>query len=257
MIFESLHPLESRTQFKTRTLRTWAAILGAFVILLFLLLFTCSLLLPGTVGKIVAFLIAATVACVLYALYNSRPVRLRCCSCQKIILGNTPWVCGACGGKHYDATEFSFLNRCQHCGAEPKAYRCHHKNCGQPIFFTVDESELNLAHCLNTQGQPSEDEADARQARDRLREKRVKEHAVAMRELDVQLKKHQAELEGPKIRSHRETAIKAFDDEYDGTMAVEEHLARRRKEIEEEFKDDPTLLKRAKKALEEAARRQI
>ena len=62
-------------------------------------------------------------------------------------------------------------------------------------------------------------------------------------------------MEVPKIKSAKEQAVKAFDDAYDGIMAAEEHLAKRKKQVEEEFKDHPELLKRAKKAIADIGRR--
>lgn len=262
MIFESLAPLESRMQFKTRTLRLWAVLLGGFAVSFFFLRLVFFLLLPGALGAWAAFLITAAVACVFYFLLGDRPVRLRCDACKKLILSNTPWVCGVCHKPNLDVAVYSFLHQCEHCGVEPKAYRCHHikndgKPCGKPIFFTVDEAGQNMATCLNIKDAPTRAEADANLEREEMVEKRKKEHAVAMAELDVKLRGYMTQLEGPKIKSRRETVIKAFDDEYDGSMAVKEHLARRLREAEEEFKDDPALLKLAKKALEDAARRQI
>lgn len=261
MIFESLDPLESRMQFKTRSLRTWIALLGGFAVLFVVLRVFFLIMVPGVLGALLAFLGAATSACIFYFIMEGRPVRVECPSCGKLILSNTPWVCGSCNAKNLNVDLYSFVNKCEHCGIAPKAYLCHHttdgKPCNTPIFLTVDESEQNMARCLNTRGAAAEDEADTRLERERLREKRVKEHAVTMAELDVTLKGLKAQIEGPKVKPKRENAIRAFDDEYDGTMAIEEHLAKRLREIEGQFKDNPALLKRAKKALEEAARRHI
>lgn len=245
--------------FKTRTLRTWAVLISAFAILLLVLLLVFAVAVPGVLGALLSFGIAAAVTGILFTMYDGRPIRLRCPKCRKMILSNTPWVCGSCGKKNVNVELHPFLSTCEHCGIAPKAYLCHHKKDGEPcnkvIFLTVDESEHNMARCLNTKVGPDEEEAGAE--REQLRVKRSKEHEVVMAELDLKLAGFKAQIEGPKIKSHRERIIAAFDDKYDGSMAVKEHLAKRMEEIKVQFKNHPAQFKLAKQALEDAARESL
>ena len=254
MIFESTDAIKSRSQFKTQTMRTALALIGIFILADVVLSGLTAIIFHSGVAVFFANVLVIGGVSGLFLHFNNRPIRLRCNSCKRIILSNTPWVCGFCGKNNEDADNFPFVHRCQHCGAEPKAYRCHHVNCGKLIFLSEDHLEKNYARCMSGAAEaPELDEATVAETQ-RQKEKREKEHTLEMTALDSQLKKLMAEIEGPKIKSPKEKAIKSFDDAYDGMMAVEEHLAKRKQEVEEKFKDHPSLRKRALKVIDDIAR---
>src|SRR5205814_2210115 len=74
----------------------------------------------------------------------------RCEHCDRFIESDTPWVCGFCSAKNTKPEDYSFLFKCQHCSAVPKAYKCHHAGCGELIFLSEDRLEENFACCINS-----------------------------------------------------------------------------------------------------------
>ena len=104
-----------------------------------------SLVLGGFIGSVI---VIAGLFIAYFFLMQGRPINITCESCNKTILSSTPWICPVCRKNNLNTSEFSFLYRCEHCNAEPKAYECHHKNCGAYLYLTADESELLCAKSI-------------------------------------------------------------------------------------------------------------
>lgn len=67
-----------------------------------------------------------------------RRMNLFCPHCGKHIASDVEWRCGRCDKRSTDALRYSFLYKCEHCGAAPESYRCHH--CGRLIFLTEQQA---------------------------------------------------------------------------------------------------------------------
>src|SRR5581483_2955640 len=129
-----MNPRGARNQFRLPTLKNCVLVGGIFV-----------------AGALIfaqlpfSFLLDLILGCVLYYFYfniwSFEPIRFSCPHCGWVVATNTPWICGVCEQKNQNADDFPFVHRCEHCGNEPKAYRCHHKDCGNIIFLTDDEQE--------------------------------------------------------------------------------------------------------------------
>ncbi len=153
MIFESTNPLTSRARFKSRDLRNKITISVLFTAVVAVMSLFVSMGRGGFLLMLLGDAIALLGARLLYLIWHKRPIRLRCRKCGKIILSNTPWVCGFCGVENRNADEYSFVDRCSDCKDVPKAYRCHHidengKPCGEIVFLSADKSERGYAYCL-------------------------------------------------------------------------------------------------------------
>jgi hypothetical protein len=205
-------------------------------------------------------------AIILYFLLTSflerRAIRFNCPGCKKVILSNTPWVCGACGEINRNTKAHSFLANCnnQVCGVEPKAYRCHHKRCGHMIYLTADHDDTNYASCLNAESErPMPDEPDERAEKVKTDSENIedKEREIRMAELEEKLRKIREQSKEPKIKSKFEQKKEAFDDFFEGAMGMREYAQKKRAEAAEKYKNDPESLKRANEAIDEFIRRNI
>jgi len=124
VISESTNPLTSRDRFKTRTFRNVVVIGVLFILVVIVMSELISVLSPGeSIPMLIGDAIALVGAYYLYIVWDKRPIRLSCPKCERIISSNTPWVCGFCGKENRNANEFPFVDKCCHCGAEPKEYR--------------------------------------------------------------------------------------------------------------------------------------
>ena len=161
MISESTNPFTGRDRFKTRSFRNKVVIGVLFISAVV----TMSLFLSIFPGAFLFMLLGDAIALggayYLSIVWDKRPIRISCGKCEKIILSNTPWVCGVCKQPNTNGNESSFLDRCSHCGNEPKAYKCHHKIgeefCGQVIFLTEDHDETDYAYRLNSPAELSKE----------------------------------------------------------------------------------------------------
>jgi hypothetical protein len=163
-----------------------------------------------------------------------------CNHCERKIATNTPWVCGFCQKKNERIDEFPFVHRCEHCGAEPKAYKCHHSDCRKLIFLSEDQQEINYAKCVNipAASKPRRVEKDRHVEALAESRKAIERKALEAQEakLDVELKALRQSLETPKMKS--------IEEQYRGALKNEDDERRLRAAIDKEFKDDGDELKR-------------
>ncbi len=236
MIIESTDPSTSRSRFITRTYVNMAVITAMFILGVIVLSFLSSVLFPGSSMTMLIFDgIALACAYYFYILWEKRPIRLVCRNCNKIILSNTPWFCAACNRPNTNTTEFPFVHKCEHCGAEPKAYRCHNPECKEIIYLSEDEDKTNYAHRLNSPDENSEQDKRTQQLKTKLQMKEDREHEILMAQSDVtliELKQRHKFIKGliksskkkPPIESKRENLKEFF-----GTSIAAEQAAREQK----------------------------
>ncbi len=181
---------------------------------------------------------------------------MHCNHCGWYLATNTPWVCGYCKKPNNSANDYPFVGPCANCGNEPKAYKCHHADCGKLIFFSEDRDGSNYAYCLNS---PVESPADPRSLKviEREQTKQEKEHALVMAELDGKLKEAKAKLEDPKIKTPYEAKKESFSKYYSGVMGAEDIANEALAEARARYKDNPEALAKSEAAIKEWRRMNV
>jgi hypothetical protein len=229
MTMQTCDPLQARQWFKLREAVNFAAVIGGFIVLDAFLWLIAGGFIAGTVSIAVMF-------CVFFFILHKRAIGIECPSCGKYILTNTPWICGFCGAKNFRVDDYPFVGRCgnKECGAEPKAYQCHH--CEKLIFFTPDRQKFNFAKSVNIpdKSRPVEVKKDERgevAARVQLKELMVKEAGY-----DVELKNLRQNLEPP---PKEKTAFEQLEEYYKGMMGNEDAAKKWHAAIDAEFPNDP------------------
>ena len=195
----------------------------------------------------------------LFYILEHRPIKLRCPHCEKIIRSNTPWVCGFCKKTNADTNEFPFVRHCEHCGAEPKAYKCHHQKCGEMIYLTDDELEPNYAYCLNS---PAEISARTVKLNTHQENVQDKEHEIQMAnydvmraELDAKLKEVKKKSEPIKIKTPYQQKEEGLENYLAGVMGARELATKQKAKNATTYKDRPDDLKDANEAVDEWLKR--
>jgi len=227
----------ARLQFKTRTLANCGIVLVIFIPLVFL--FTNFEW--GWIADVV--LMAALFYFFFYVLQN-RAIGIHCPHCKNYLATNTPWVCGFCKETNREAQEFPFVYQCKHCGAEPKAYRCHH--CTELIFLTEDKLERNFASCVENAPPATVDDDASR----RTKEKEALAHEIEMADLAASLEEKKQRLEFGKKKTPVEEIEASFTKYYARVMGSHEFARRQKQIIDEKFKDDADLRKSAHEAID-------
>lgn len=229
-----------------------AVIAGMFIIAVFVLSVLASALFPGSFMIMLIFDGAALAgAYYFYILWEKRPIHLVCRNCGKIILSNTPWFCVVCNQPNTNATEFPFVHKCEHCGAEPKAYRCHHPVCKQLIFLTADKDKANYAFRLKSPNEKSKKDKRARQLKENQQIKEDRDHEIAMAQSDLTLvdlkRRHKlikSQLKATKTKPPIEAKRENLKDFFGSSVSAEQ-AAREQKAVNaEDCKNNPSERKR-------------
>jgi hypothetical protein len=244
----SFSPRSGKTRFKLRTANNFI-----FAIAVFLpLAFAFTLFWPEQ-SSLVWLADAISIALLFYfyrIFLNARPIWIRCPHCKRKIATNTPWVCGACEAKNEHVDAFPVVNRCESCGVEPKAYQCHHEDCGKLVFLTDDESLRNYAYCLNPSYDSKEGKIDPTAY---AKEKRWREYKISLAKLDIEIKGLDRQLgeDEKKPPSHAEKVEASWAKRKAQTITAAEIYRREKKANAENFKDDSEMRKKADEALDE------
>jgi hypothetical protein len=242
-----MNPQSAKLRFKFRTFNNWLIVVGIFV------------LVAVVFDSIAADAVAIAALFYLYfSILDKRTIGMDCNHCGQHIASNTPWVCGFCKEPNRNATEHPFVDKCAHCGNEPKAYKCHHDGCRKLIFLTDDRLETNYAYCINAPSEvPEPPKPDERMVKVKTHQenKQDKEHELEVAKLDAELKQIKERIDGPKIKTPFEQKKESFDKYYDGVMGMREYARKKRAEAAETYKDDPESLKDANEAIDEFLKR--
>ena len=236
LIAQQCDLLKARAWFKMR-----AGVNGVVTIVLFIPVYFVLMLIFGT---IIAFAVSTTATFALFFfVLDKRAVKIRCDKCQKPIMTNTPWVCGFCKAANKNVDDFPFIHRCQHCGAEPKAYKCHH--CGELIYLSDDQLKANHAFCLGTEVKlvpppPPPDEVTLQK-----REVQTLRHQVIVARLTAELNKVKSNVELSKKKSPEELIEASLTEHLASNMAGFRAARNVKMALAEELKDDPELLEKA------------
>lgn len=203
------------------------------------------LLAPNVIGLIIADGVGIGLAFYLKALWDKRPIKITCGHCDKVILSNTPWVCGECEAGNTDTDFFPFCFKCKSCTATPKAYKCHH--CNKIIFLSEDKDKTKYAYRLHSpKEKPKADEhlekvEELRKSRtvkaEELSEARVEEELLEIKKRIKEKKQ--------KPRTPKQVLKSGLDQDMEWEEAEVEIMAF----IEERYKGDKRLIGRFKRAL--------
>jgi hypothetical protein len=243
-------PLNGRLRFKLRPLNNWLFCSVVFTGVAFVL----AQSIPTPVVWLADAGATAVLFYVNFFVLDKRSIGMRCPHCDEPIATNMPWVCGFCGGKNQRTDEFPFVNQCEHCTAEPKAYKCHHARCGKLIFLTSDMLEINYAYCVNS---PVSSPADAPNLDDqaiREKQRQEKQHEIAMAEFEEKLKQINERVQGPKVKTLYEQKKAKLNDYYSGVMGIRQDVRKLRAEAAELYKNDPESLQDANDTLDACLR---
>ena len=227
--------LKARAWFKMRGAVNWVVAIALFIPVYFVLMLAF--------GTIIAFVVStATAFALFFFVLDKRAVKILCAHCQKPIMTNTPWVCGFCKAANKNVDDFPFIHRCQHCTAEPKAYKCHH--CGELIFLTEDQLKANYAFCLGTDVEeiPPPPEPDAIELQQRKVQKL--KHQIILTRLNAELKKEKRIAESLKEKNPEEEAEERLKKHVAKGIAVDKAAHRLRLKYAEECKDDSELVEK-------------
>jgi hypothetical protein len=233
--------LRARLWFRYREPINWLIAIALFAPLVYLLQISHSMWTADGIAMLIAF-------GAYLLLLRKRSIAIRCTNpqCKKYIETHTPWVCGYNGCTNKRAYDFPFIHRCQHCEAEPKAYKCHH--CGDLIFLAKDEQKFNYATCLGfwENMMPQVDE-HAVQMSEQEKAIQIAKLKVERAKLDVNLKSYSETLDPPKPK------MRSADEDLEAFMRDllgDEDAARKwEAKIREEFKGDPGEMERRLLAL--------
>lgn len=234
-----MSPLNAKLRFRLRTLTNIGITLVIFVPLVFVLTQFLDWWLADALAIGVAF-------CLFFLVLGNRAIKIRCPHCTQLITSNTPWVCGFCQATNKKIEEFPFVHKCEHCSAEPKAYKCHH--CGKLVFLTEDQLKANYASCVNTaiKEEPPPDEAALRD-----KEQKGMEHKLVMEKMTAELEEMKRKAELAKPKSPQEKVEESFSRHHVSYMAAHDIARREKAANAEKYKDDPYLLERANESVDD------
>jgi DNA-directed RNA polymerase subunit RPC12/RpoP len=240
--------LTAKRRFLFRPVINWSVAVLSFIVAATIF----ALLLPEPFAWLADFAAIALWYYVLFHVARYRTIRLRCphARCFKPIDGDTQWKCGNCGIVNKDTDRFPFINRCQHCGFIPKAYKCHH--CGEMVFLTEDRQALNYATCANYRLPASPDER-ADKGHERTKTQKQRELEIAQLEGDIAEKKRRYEI--PKIKTIQEQIEAEMDSDYARIMGAREHARKLHERIDVEHKNDPQMREKAHQTVNDILRK--
>jgi hypothetical protein len=236
-----------------------AVVGGIFVLGALFVALVFSWLFPGTFLLVLLIdAIGLGVAYYFYTLSENEPIRFCCPKCTKIVLSNSPWFCAECEKPNRNANDFPFVFKCEHCGAEPKAYKCHHRengvDCGEMIFLSDDEDATNYAYRLNFSSEAPEPDQHAEKMK-KMGE--TKQEKLAKRDIalvDAQLKSIRKRMRAE--RQKKKTAKEILEEGVGSDMELEDAEAELKALYAEKYKDNPQLLRRMNAALKANVARQ-
>jgi outer membrane murein-binding lipoprotein Lpp len=237
--FGSVDPLTSRSRFKSRTADNLIALVAVFVLVVFVLSALATLMGLGFGGMLLFDAIAVGGVWYFYNIWQDRPIQLECLACRNIVSSSTPWVCGFCKQTNINASEYPFVDRCSHCGAEPKSYKCHH--CGELIYLSEDHDPRNYAYCLNSPKERSgleKREEKMKVKRQKLQKIELeiseKQRGIVKAQLDARLKEIKKSLDvkrQPTLEAKKEELAQVVDSGAAVLRAANDQKARHKAEI--------------------------
>lgn len=235
-------PLSGRARLQWKEVIVVAKLLPPFLLVVVAVSWIARVSGAGFIGMLIGDVVAIGFTYFLYVLAEKTPIRIRCNGCSKVILSNTPWICGICKQPNKDATTYSFLDRCgnEGCGIETKTYECHH--CGDLIYLTEDNDKTNVAVSMTIPAEPQIITKRERAAQKHEDAKLEKQREIELKKLEAEIKEIERGSD-PKVQT-------AYEKEREKMMAyldrvVRHHLDLNKFEVDMKLqhKDNPEMLK--------------
>jgi hypothetical protein len=256
-IFNSADPLTSRERFASRRYLNQARLGTGFIVFALIWSPLWLLLLPVSLGvSLLALALGYAAAFGLVRYYHivweKRPLRLRCPNCRKVVVTNTPWVCGYCRQPNLNPLEIPFVDKCANpaCGIEPKTYRCHH--CNEFIYLTPDRDEINYAYRFNSPKDTTEADIEAKKQKEE-REKGRYAHSqrVLSKNDELDLAKLEEELAIIRMRIKKTKTVgkpnskeAKLEEDYNEATESADLVRRLKEKISVEFKGNASEIRR-------------
>ena len=240
---QTCDPLTAKTWFKLRTPVNLGIILVCFIPLVFVLQNLIYPLIADAVAVGLAF-------CAYYFVLDKRAIAILCpnLKCRQYIETNTPWKCGnvKCQRENERVDDFPFINRCQYCSVEQKAYKCHH--CGHTIFFSEDKLKSICATCVElpviTKPKPAKRDRGADRISNENEAIRKTEYELRKAKLELQLRTVKKELEPEKELTQEEILSKSAKEFVDRNMSGAKIIEQLKAKNEKLFKNNPAELEK-------------
>ena len=255
MIFGAIDPLKSRARFESRSVEILGVLAVVFLTLVILVSWISANVFSSFAMMLAGDVVAFGVCAVLYLQSHKRPLHIRCDGCRKIILSNTPWICGECGHQNLDTENFSLLQECANCHTAPKAYKCHHppsdnlRPSDHLIFFSVDRDKKNVAKRLVSEAPRSKRRAKSvAEMVESHEDKKLQIETVKLDLVEAQLNerletiKKRAVVESPS--SDLDAKLTSLKKHMDTWTAVDEAARQQKARNAEDCKDVPKERKR-------------
>jgi hypothetical protein len=237
MTMQRCNRLHARFWFRWREPVNWVISIGLFVVVFQVLAAFFGVHFAAAIS-------IAAVFCLFFFVLKGRAIGIRCPRCTKPIDTNTPWICGYKQCRNENVDDYPFVHRCQHCGAEPKAYECHH--CQELIFFTEDCLRINYAKCINLPAKPKAltTDGDVEEIDSLDKGIQISERKLKKAKIDVELKTFDEILNPPKPKKQRDILQEDFENYHDRNMSGADIVQSKKAENAVKYQDDPAELER-------------
>ncbi len=231
--------MQAKFWFRMREAVNWVITIAVFVPLYLILR-------SGLYPFLAAAISVAIVYCLFFFILDKRAIKIICPENKCKVMTNTPWICGVKGCRNENVDDFPFIFKCEHCKAEPKAYKCHH--CGNLIFFTADRQTINYAQCINYVDSkiPSPSEIPEDEFVKAKREAEVAEMNAKKAKFAAEAKKYDEKPKEKKL-----TPAEQFRKNVGSRVELEDEVRKMKAEADEEFKNDRKGRKKRHETIEE------
>lgn len=239
--FDTSDPLSARLRFRLRTLTNVLIVLGIFIPSIVIL----ALFITAWLADLI---VIAAMFYLYFFILDKRAIGMHCNHCHKVVKSNTPWICGFCEARNQHTDDFPFVHRCEHCGAEPKSYQCHH--CQQLIFLNEDQLKANPAICIGMVVKVDPPPLLPDEATLQKREVDALQHQLIVTRLASELNREKRNAEFSTKKSPEEVVEESLAKHLAEDMAGARAARRIKLALAEELKDDPEMLKKANASVE-------
>ena len=177
------------------------------------------------------------------------PIELLCDYCGKFVPSDMKWRCGYCDHENHRTEVYSFLDKCQACDREPKAFVC--PNCGETNFLDADKDGAQPARKLVERPKPApQEDPKAKKRREHESRKEELEREIELAKLTSALAQAKAAGEtkkDPTVQERMKEEIRRYLERFMGShMAAKELWA----EFAERFKGDPETMEMVNEAIQ-------
>ena len=235
-------PITARTRFRLRHFTNAGIVVGGVVGIWS----TLFLFLPPEL----CFIVSGGVMFGVYkTMLEKRAIGVTCPHCNRYISSKTPWVCGFCKHRVHHVETHPFVHQCNDCSAEPKAYRCHHSECGKLIFLTEDRLEAGYARCAATPEElpkpPDNEDVEHTKAKQKI------DHEITLTKMTADLNAAKRHLEMTEKKSPVDKLEQSYS-EHEANVMAAYRIAKREKALNEQrYAGDPDMLKMANEAVDD------